>query len=184
MGAFLRLLASHQIGAIIDVRSQPYSRRFPQFSKQVLESSLRTAGVHYVFLGRELGARRDERECFVNGAVSFDLVAASPLFASGLKRLQEELKKHRISLLCAEKDPLDCHRTILVARHAARFAEVHHILADGTLEPQEQTECRLLQRYDRSEADMFLPHENRLAEAYLRRGAEIAWIGENSGENP
>jgi len=173
--AFLALLALHQIDVVADVRSQPYSRRFLHFSKQALQPSLEAEGIYYVFLGRELGARRDERECYIDGTVSFDLVATSPVFASGLARLQEGLLKYRVALLCAEKDPLDCHRTILVARHAARFAKVSHILADGTLESHEKTERRLLERYELSEHDMFRSQENQLANAYARRGREIAW---------
>ena len=135
----------------------------------------------YVFLGRELGARREEPDVYVDGKVSFDLAAASPLFASGLARLQKGLSKHRIALLCAEKDPLDCHRMILVARHAARFAETIHILADGTLEPHEKTERRLLECYEWREPDLFLSRENRLARAYARRGEEIAWSEAETG---
>lgn len=173
--AFLVLLALHRIDAIADVRSQPYSRRYPHFSKQALELSLAEAGIHYVYLGRELGARREERECYVDGAVDFDLVANLPLFASGLARLQADLLKYRVALLCAEKAPLDCHRTLLVARHAARFAEISHILVDGTLEPHEKTERRLLERYAWDDPDMFCSRENQLSKAYARRGAEIAW---------
>jgi len=176
MEAFLQLLLDHRIEAVADVRSQPYSRHFPWFSRQALELALKSAGIHYVFLGRELGARRDEPECYVDGAVSFDLVAATPAFATGLARLHEGLLKYRVALLCAEKDPLDCHRTILVARHAARFAKISHILADGGLESHEAAENRLLQRYEWSEPDMFRSREKRLAGAYTRRGAEIAWV--------
>ena len=182
--AFLQLLLQHQIQAIADVRSHPYSRHFPCFSKEPLELSLKSAGIHYVFLGRELGARRDECECYIENAVSYDLVAATSAFAKGLERLQEGLLKYRIALLCAEKDPLDCHRTILIARHAARFAQVIHILADGSLEPHQEAEDRLLRRFERNDADLFASHEIRLAEAYARRGREIAWVESRTKESP
>lgn len=137
--------------------------------------------ISYVFLGRELGARREEPDVFIDGKVSFDFTAASPLFVSGLERLQKGLSKHRIALLCAEKDPLDCHRMVLVARHAARFAKTIHILADGTLEPHERTECRLLESYELREPDLFLSRENRLERAYAKRGEEIAWSEGETG---
>jgi len=181
METFLMLLALHRIEAVADVRSQPYSRRFPRFSRLALEPVLGAAGIHYAFLGRELGARREEKACYVGGAVCFDRVAASPAFASGLARLREGIVRYRIALLCAEKDPLDCHRMVLVARHAARFADVFHILADGALESHEKTEQRLLQRYAQNEADLFLSRENRLADAYARRGVEIAWVETQRG---
>jgi uncharacterized protein (DUF488 family) len=177
--AFLHLLARHGVEAVADVRSQPFSRRFPSFSRPALEPALKAAGLAYVFLGRELGARREERACYVGEAVSFDLAAALPAFRSGLERLREGLLKYRVALLCVEKDPLDCHRSILVGRHAARFADVRHILADGTLEPHSALEERLLNRFGWDAGDLFLPAPERLAAAYVRRGAEIAWKGEN-----
>lgn len=180
----LQLLLQHQIQAVADVRSRPYSRHFPCFSKEPLELSLKSAGIHSVFLGRELGARRDERACYIENAVSYDLVAATPAFAKGLERLQEGLQNHRIALLCAEKDPLDCHRTILIARHAKRFAQVIHILADGSLETHQEAENRLLRRFEWSDEDLFRPHETRLAEAYARRGREIAWVESGTKESP
>lgn len=122
--AFLQLLASHRIEAIADVRSTPHSRHAPWFSEQPLKQSLRSRGIHYVPLSREFGAHREEHGCYVGDRVSFDLVADSPAFAGGIARLKEGVLTLRIALLCAEKDPLDCHRTILVARHARRFSAI------------------------------------------------------------
>ncbi len=176
------LLALHRIEAIADVRSEPYSRRFPHFSTGNLKPELEAAGIRYVFLGEELGARRKEKAGYAGDAVCFDRVAALPAFASGLARLREGTSRYRIALLCSEGDPLDCHRMVLVARHASRFANIFHILADGSLESHVQAEQRLLQRQARSEADLFLSSEERLVDAYTKRGVEIAWI-ENSRED-
>lgn len=173
--AFLALLARHEVTAIADVRSQPLSRRFPWFSKEPLQASLKAAGIQYVFLGRELGARREECECYIGNTVSFEQVAAAPLFAAGLVRLKEGMQNYRTALLCAEKDPLDCHRTILIARQAATFATIRHILADGSLEAHEDSERRLLAEYQQSEEELFCSHQERLAQAYDRRASEIAW---------
>lgn len=174
--AFLALLAHHEITAIADVRSQPLSRRFPCFSKKTLQASLKAAGIEYVFLGRQLGARREERECYIGDVVSFERVAVSPLFATGLARLKEGMQKYRTALMCAEKDPLDCHRAILIARQAAAFASIRHILSDGSLETHEYSERRLLARYQQSEEDLFCPLQERLAQAYACRASEIAWV--------
>jgi len=180
MEPFLRLLAMHRVDAVADVRSQPYSRRYARFSREALAEKLVGAGIRYAFLGRELGARREESECYVGNAVCFDRVAALPLFASGLARLKKGLASYRIALLCAERDPLDCHRTILVARHAARFATVSHILPDGALETHAEAEERLLQQYGRGETELFTSREHRLTEAYTRRAAEIAWSNDRA----
>jgi uncharacterized protein (DUF488 family) len=183
--AFLNLLVKHRIQAIADVRSQPYSRHFPWFSRQPLEQSLKGEGIRYAFLGQELGARREERECYIENKVSYERIAATPAFAKGLDRLQKGLQKYRIALLCAEKEPLDCHRTILVARHAARFAEIVHILGDGRLETGQEAENRLLLRcaIDANENDMFRSREEMLAAAYTLRGSEIAYVESTPEEN-
>ena len=81
----------------------------------------------------------------------------------------------RISLMCAEKDPIDCHRTILVARHAQSFTPVTHILNDGSLESHAQLEARLLGRMKMGDNDLFLSHEDQLTLAYKKRGEEIAY---------
>lgn len=94
-GAFLELLGLHRIDAVADVSSQPYSRHYPHFSKQALELSLAEAGVHYVFLGRELGARREERECYVDGVVDilWSAISKKLLFDA---RIAASLPRERI----------------------------------------------------------------------------------------
>ena len=58
---FIALLRRHGITAVADVRSTPYSRLNPTFNRKAIESELKTRGIAYIFLGRELGARSDER---------------------------------------------------------------------------------------------------------------------------
>src|SRR5690242_9735719 len=113
---FIALLKSSQIEAVSDVRSWPHSRMNPQFNRETLKRSLREAGIKYVFLGKELGARSEDRGCYRNGQVQYDLLANTELFKQGIERVKEGAQKYRVVLMCAEKDPLDCHRTILVAR--------------------------------------------------------------------
>jgi uncharacterized protein (DUF488 family) len=175
---FLDLLRAHGIQEVADVRSQPYSRHTPWFSRDTLERALKLEGIRYVFLGRELGARRDERDCYIAGKVSYDRIAQAAAFRAGLARLQQDTATTRVALMCAEKDPLDCHRTILVARHAAAFAQVFHIRADGTLEAHTALEHRMRRLYGLFDSDLFLPPEAQLTEAYTRRGEEIAYVEE------
>jgi len=175
---FLELLRAHGITEVADVRSQPYSRHTPWFSRESLEHALNAAGIRYVFLGRELGARRDESNCYIQGKVSYDRIAQAQAFCAGLTRLKQDAETARVALLCAEKDPLDCHRTILVSRHAAAFAKIFHIRADGSLEAHAELEQRLRRMYGLFDSDLFLPPEAQLAEAYTRRGEEIAYVEE------
>src|SRR5687768_15013980 len=145
MAKFVALLAQHGVTAIVDVRSQPYSRFTPQFNRETLAEAMKRAGVHYVFFGRELGARRSERESYRDGQARYDLIKNLPAFQEGLDRIRHGVAAQRIALMCAEKDPITCHRTVLVCRHLrGEPFDIRHILEDGTIETQEQAESRLL----------------------------------------
>lgn len=170
------LLARHDVTALADVRSQPHSGRYPHFCKAPLQAALKSNGLAYVFLGRELGARWEDPACLVKGRVDFERVATMPQFGAGLERLREGAVHHRIALMCAEREPLDCHRTLLVARQLCSSGfEVAHILADGTLEPHESTVERLLGLVGLEGEDLFRNREERIADAYRIRSARIAY---------
>lgn len=181
--SFISLIQEHAIQVIADVRSKPYSGRFPWFSRQPLEHSLKAIGIKYVFLGRELGARRCEKECYDEGKATYERIAATPVFHEGLDRLRKGIRQYRIALLCAEKDPLDCHRTILVARYATKFSNIKHILGDGSIEPHKAAEDRLLRRYQLGSSDLFRNRNELLLEAYARRGREISYTELESVSN-
>ncbi len=172
---FLALLQQHGIEIVADVRSRPFSR-LPWFCRPSLERELKENGIRYVFLGQELGARREERESYIGDRVDYDRISRTPLFQKGLERLKVGVAKGRIALMCAEKDPLDCHRTILVCRYAKEFSDVSHIHADGKLESHEKAETRLLTRYHEDAYDLFRSRIEQLNEAYKRRGEEIAYV--------
>lgn len=144
--AFVALLTTHNVTAIADVRSTPYSRYTPQFSRETLQATLKAAGITYVFLGDELGARSKNPECYTpDGQVVYARIAETSLFRTGIDRVMRGAQTYRLSLMCAERDPLDCHRTLLVAQAlVTRGAVVSHIMHNGNREQHEQT----LQRMD------------------------------------
>jgi uncharacterized protein (DUF488 family) len=172
---FVRLLKQHEIEVVADVRSRPFSR-FPWFCRDVLEKELKANGIRYVFLGMELGARRDERECYIGPRADYSLIAQSSAYQKGIERLRNGVSRYRVALMCSEREPLDCHRTILVCRHAKAFADISHIRADGSLESHKEVEGRLIYRFFSNKLDLFRSEEELLAEAYLRRGEEINYI--------
>jgi len=134
---FIGLLSGAGIEALYDVRSKPFSRFSPQFNQKALAKSLQAAGIAYVWMGDSLGGRPDDPCCYVDGKLSYDLQAKTPLFQSGLSRLRTDSGILKIAVMCAEKNPMDCHRKNSIAKNLPDI-DVVHILADGTLEPQER----------------------------------------------
>jgi len=177
--AFLSLLRLHDVGAVADVRSSPFSRFNPQFNRLPLEQSLKANGIRYVFLGKELGARSDDRSCYDHGRVQYSRLAQTALFQSGLDRVLQGAAKYRVALMCAEKEPLECHRTLLVAKALAEGGkEVLHIHADGHLETHEAAMDRLLTLTGVPDEDMFLTKEELLAKALARQEEQVAYVEE------
>jgi uncharacterized protein (DUF488 family) len=174
--AFISLLIPHRITAVADVRSTPYSRRNPQFNREKMRAALKVHGIQYVFLGRELGARSEDDCCYVNDKVRYSLLAQTPLFRSGIERLLDGARSQRIALVCAERDPLDCHRTILIARElVACGVGVLHILSDGSIEPHDDALRRLVGRLKMRGEDLFRSQSITLEEAYDRQAERIAF---------
>jgi uncharacterized protein (DUF488 family) len=173
---FISLLRQHGITALCDVRSRPYSRLYPQFNREELKKSLGKCGITYVFLGKELGARSEDPACYQNGRVQYERLAHTNLFRQGLDRVQKGMKDYRIALMCAEKEPLECHRTILVARHLAALGlDVQHIHADGRLEDHAAAVNRLKRMLRLPEDDMFRSSEEVSADAYHLQEDRIAY---------
>lgn len=173
----IHLLQCHGVTAVADVRSLPYSRVSPHFNREEFALRLNSAGIAYVFLGEELGARPKDRSCYENGKVQYDRLARTPLFETGLERILRGMKSHTIALMCAEKDPITCHRAILVCRHLLkRGVRIAHILEDGSLESQEEAVSRLLRELELPEYDLFQSREEMIEAAYARRGQQIAFV--------
>jgi uncharacterized protein (DUF488 family) len=173
---FVKLLRQYGIKAVADVRSTPYSQFTSQFNRDILHHSLRKHGVAYVFLGTELGARRSERECYIEGRADYSLIAQTEAFKQGIDRVVTGARRLSLALMCAEKDPIDCHRCILVSPHLRqRGLLVRHILQDGTVEEHEHCEKRLLRSFDLADSELFLSPEQILAEAYSKQAIRIAY---------
>lgn len=152
---FVDLLTAGGVEVLVDVRSTPYSRRFPQFGRERLAARLAVAGILYRYEGAALGGKPQ-------GGGSYETLAARPEFAEALDRLAASAADTTLCLMCAEKEPLDCHRTVLVSRRLAeRGLPVEHLLADGRSETHAAVEDRLLNGSKEGLPDLFTAAEDR-----------------------
>lgn len=174
---FVGLLRQHSVAAIADVRSVPASRFTPQFNREALRSTLEDIGIRYVFLGKELGARSSDPWCYVDGKVQYGRLAQTPEFASGIDRLIDGASRGQIAVMCTEQEPLDCHRTVLVARVLAnRGMQIAHIHGDGTAETDEDAMLRLRAKHGLAQPSLFDTEEELLLKALERQESEIAYV--------
>lgn len=174
---FISILDIHGIEAIADVRSAPYSKFNSQYNREKLKNALSVRGIKYVFLGKELGARSEDPCCYKHGKVDYELVANTELFKSGINRVIRGANKMRLAMMCAEAEPLDCHRTILISKRLVEHGvEVRHILKNERLERHEETLKRLIGQYISQSSDLFLSEDEIKTNAYKKRGDEIAYI--------
>jgi uncharacterized protein (DUF488 family) len=172
---FVALLHQHRVQLVADVRSQPTSARFPYFSSDPLRARLRDEDVEYRFWGDELGARREEPECYEAGQAKYNLIAKTYAFQAGLDRIRETLEAQPVALLCAEKDPLTCHRMILVCRHLREECDIVHLIDAHSVEPQAEAEARLLDLLGLPPRDLFRNEQEMLSDAYDQQGDRIAY---------
>lgn len=173
---FLKLLKRHRISAVADVRSSPYSRHCPHFCKEVLSEALAEVDVKYVFLGHCLGGRTDDPSCYDHGRIRYSRLTRRTEFRDGIKRLKRGAAEHRIAIMCAEREPLECHRTILVSPALEEQGLlVEHIHADGRLESHGEAMTRLLNLVGLPPDDFFRSRQEIVAEALIRQEGRVAY---------
>jgi uncharacterized protein (DUF488 family) len=171
---FMTLLTGAGVTAVADVRSVSFSRWCPWFSGKALAKRLAGERIAYVALGDALGGRPRDPALYCDGVADYEGMAARPEFAAGLARVMDATARQRVCLLCAEREPLDCHRCLLVGRALCeRGLTLGHIRPDGSIEPHAATEERLLALAG-GEADLFRGRADRLAHAYRCRARAVA----------
>ena len=134
---FLELIEKGRIEQLIDVRSQPHSRRYPHYCYKDLGKSLQSHNIHYRFAGRELGGRPKEKQYYdALGNPDYERIRASNRFQMGIKGLIVRAGALRTAIMCSEEDPNRCHRGFLISpvMVGAGF-EVLHLRGDGRIEP-------------------------------------------------
>ncbi len=170
---FVTLLQEAGVTLLADVRSTPYSRRVPQFNRERLRETLKAAGIAYRHFGDALGGKPQA------GVRDYGAMAKTPAFTAALDAVIEESSRQPLALMCAERDPMDCHRTILVSRHlATRGSGIVHLLADGGRRNHEDVEAELLAWHEKRTGPLLLEPDpvRRLAAAYDERGGAMTGL--------
>ncbi len=144
---FIHLLSDSGIELLVDVRSRPQSSRFPQFSQPSFQKLLEAGGISYLFLGEELGGRPDDPDAYrPNGLVDYRARRNSYAFRAGLERVLKELEHRSLALMCAEEDPLECHRFLMICPELVSVGiRPLHIRKGSVVETQEAVENQLLE---------------------------------------
>ena len=173
---FIRILKSHEITALVDVRSAPYSKYKPEFKKDNLNKVLADNNISYIFSGTYVGARVEDPECYIDGNLNYGLLKETKNYQIGITHILNGMKDYRITLMCAEKDPVNCHRTFLVCRTLRSYPiKILHILGDGSLEDHNVTEGRLLKLHGLDQVDIFRSEKERVEEVYDRMCEKITF---------
>ncbi len=176
LDAFLTLLANGGVTAVADVRTSPFSRRMPHFSRNELRAALKGQNIKYVFLGKELGGRPRASTLYCDGIADYEKMALEPDFLKGIDRVISGAREHTIALMCSEHNPLDCHRCLLVGRALTeRNIPLGHILSSGRVVDQHDLEEKLLAFSGSPADDMFDSRHDRLARAYKLRARNVAY---------
>lgn len=184
IGFFLDLLRAHSINCVVDVRTLAASRFNPQYNKSSLSASLRDEGITYIHMPEEFGARHAAPELLTNGRVNFEKVRRSIGFKKGIDRLRHGVSKgFRIALMCAEADPLECHRFGMISVALKEEFEVYHILKDKSIIANHDLEQELLKKYKKKllTSDLFQSahtYQERLSAAYHLQNLEIGYVND------
>ncbi len=179
---FLQALKNHKIDVIADVRSSPYSSYYKEYNQDILKKTLKENSILYVFLGKELGARPSDKSVYKEGIVDFSLVKNLSIFQEGISRLEKGLKDYNIALLCAEKDPIQCHRTILVSSGLHPKYSINHIWEKEKheknifpVESHSELENRLIGEHFKNQLSLLYDREQMLEIAYKKQEKNIAY---------
>ena len=150
---FIEVLHQHEIAYLIDVRSAPYSRYKPEFSKAALVKELEQRGIRYVFMGDTLGGRPDDETCYINGRLDYEKVKEREYYQRGIERLQAAFsQQHSVVLMCSEGKPEKCHRCKLIgATLITQDIPVIHIDEND----EQVTQAEVIERLTGGQLSMF-----------------------------
>ena len=179
MDSFIALLVENRVDVVCDVRSTPYSTYKPDFSRVPFRKHLNLANIKYSFFGDQLGARPKDRSCYIDGQATYQKISNSTFFKEGLERIRKGADMLNLALVCSEKDPIECHRAVLVCRHLDDIrSRILHIHTDGNVESQDDFDARLVGLHGLTPPPLLSTKSDwvdAVAVAYKKQGDAIAF---------
>lgn len=183
---FLIMLQKYKINYVVDVRSVPYSKFAADYNKENIKAFLGRYDIQYIYQGGNFGARPVDLDLYnEEGYLDFQRVAATTRFQKAMEQILKGIQAdNKIALMCTEKNPIDCHRCILVAKAFVECqVNVDHILPNTLLTNHCDIEKALLEMYfpERKQGQFFtnvtdeIDDEQYLANAYQLRNKEIGY---------
>ncbi|MFH7980563.1 DUF488 family protein [Clostridioides difficile] len=182
----INMIKKYDINCVVDIRETPYSKYNIQYNKEAFNESLRNSGFIYIYMGKEFGAKRTNKDVYTQeGYADFEKVAKEDIFLNGIERLKKGCQMgYRIVLLGAMQEPIRCHRSILVGKVLNKEGfDVKYIMHEGNLSYQEDIEESLLDKYfsDRKQLSIdnllgsALTREEMIQEGYKLANKEIGY---------
>lgn len=181
---FIEMLKSHEINYVLDVRSTPYSQFASNYNRENIKDYLKKVGIEYAYMGSYFGARQEDKRLYTKeGYLDFEKTRRSLKFQNGILNVIKGIKTgNKVTLMCTEKYPIECHRAIMVARSFYEACiDVEHILPDNSLQSQEQLNQDLTNLYfpDRHQISLFSDgnksEKEYLLEAYKLQNKKIGY---------
>ena len=137
---FLPLLMTCDIKTLIDVRSYPYSTRFPHFSQEALREAVNVRQIEYHWAGRQLGGKRQPNNPESHPALTTDSLRGfaeymqTDQFEQAITQLVNLADGAKTAILCAEKLQSHCHRALISDYLLIKNLNVIHIIDSNTRE--------------------------------------------------
>lgn len=174
--SLVQLLQTTGITVLADVRSNPFSGRQPEMDKPALMQALRCAGMRYVFMGEQLGGRPRNPKLYRAGRIDPQALLAHEGYRAGVARLIAGAASHSICLLCAERDPISCHRGLYIAESLQEAGmQVLHLIPGKPAEDHQATRTRMAELAHMEHADLFASEKDRLSMAIDQMREKIAF---------